>query len=288
MQNERLIHAVSLSGLVKRFWKAAVLTWCLVILEALALVFIPLIIGWTIDGLLQKDTKGLFQLAGACGFLLFVGAGRRFYDTRAYSRIYRIVAHEVVAREMEKRSPVSTVSARLQLFREFIHFLEMSMPEVIQQCVRLIGTMGIIILIDLKVAAYCLAAALLTGIIYAVTDKRIYSLNKGRNGEFEKQVDILNKKETSTVKKHLKSLTLWEIRLSDLETINYSIIWIALSAVLLLTVYTMATSGLASTGEMLSAVMYMFGFVESILAFPIYYQEVIRLREISNRLSSSR
>jgi len=218
--------------------------------------------------------------------LLVIGSGRRFYDTRAYARVYRKVAHEVVIREKEKQSPVSAISARLQLFREFIRFLEMSVPDLINQCVNLLGTLGIIILIDLKVAAYCLAAALLTAGIYAVTDKRIYKVNNGLNNEFEQQVDILDNMEGSRVKDHLKSLKRWEIRLSDLETINYSIIWTALSAVLLLTVFTMAVSGKASIGEVVSAVMYVFGFMESILVFPMHYQQVIRLREISNRLSS--
>jgi len=285
MQNEQSFFTISLKGLFMRFWKNASLTWGLVLLESMALVLIPLLIGRAVDGLLHKNTAGLFQLAGICGFLFFVGSCRRFYDTRAYARVYRIVANEVVTKENNNQSSVSTISARLQLFREFIQFLEMSTPDVIQQCVNLIGTLGIIILIDLKLALYCLVAAFLTALIYAVTDKRIYSLNKGRNSEFEKQVDILEKMESRSLKKHLKFLTLWEIRLSDLETINYSIIWIFLSIVLLFTVFTMTLSQNTSTGEVLSAVMYVFGFVESILVFPIYYQQIIRLREISDRLS---
>jgi len=75
-----------------------------------------------------------------------------------------------------------------------------------------------------------------------------------------------------------------QIKISDLDTKNFSLIWIALSLVLSFTVYEITTSGSSSLGQIVSAVMYVFGLIESMVAFPIYYMETIRLQEIAGRL----
>ena len=109
-------------------------------------------------------------------------------------------------------------------------------------------------------------------------------LNQGQNDEFEGQVDVLASNSRKQAKAHFKNLTIWNIRLSDLETINFSLSWAILSAVLLVSVILVATSASASFGQVISIVMYVFGFMESVMTFPLYYQQVIRLQEIASRL----
>ncbi|MCG8459225.1 MAG: hypothetical protein MI919_23355, partial [Holophagales bacterium] len=77
----------------------------------------------------------------------------------------------------------------------------------------------------------------------------------------------------------------WRIKLSDLETLNFSLIWIALACLLVFTVAIVTSAGEASFGLIVSAVMYVFGFTESVLALPLYFQQLIRLREITTRLA---
>ena len=108
---------ITLNKLVKRFWKKTSLTWILVLLEGIFLILIPLVIGWAIDDLMQNKIKGIIQLAALCFFLLIIGAGRRFYDTRIYSRIYRVVCNEMTLREFRRETSVSKISARTNLLR---------------------------------------------------------------------------------------------------------------------------------------------------------------------------
>ena len=96
----------SVSNLIRRYWRRTAVTWGLVLFEALALVAMPAVIGWSMDDLLNDRVNGVIMLGGLCLVLLFVGAARRFYDTRAYAHIYRTVADELVAEEREKRTPL--------------------------------------------------------------------------------------------------------------------------------------------------------------------------------------
>lgn len=276
---------LSLANLLRRFWRKSLLTWVLVLLEGIALVLMPLAIGWAVDDFMNGRYDGISLLGGLCLLLLIVGSGRRFYDTRAYAAIYQTVAGELVEQEKSKRTDLSRTSARVKLFAEFIDFLEESLPAILHQLIALGGTLLIILFINIKVLMMCLLCIFLTALVYTFSSRRIYNLNQGGNNEFEKQVDILKNGDRASTGRHFKRLMRWQIRLSDLETINYSLIWLFLSAVILFTIYAVTSSGNSSFGQIVAAVMYVFGFTESLLAFPLYYQQMVRLQEISARLN---
>jgi ABC-type bacteriocin/lantibiotic exporter with double-glycine peptidase domain len=262
------------------------LTWILVILEGASLVAMPLAIGWAVDDLIEKEYPGVIKLGCISLFLLFVGAGRRFYDTRAYAKVYKVMANELVKNEQQQKTPLSKVSARVNLFTEFIHFLENSIPGIIHQFINLFGTLIVIAFIDYRILIACMIAIIITTIIYSFSEKRIFRLNKGGNDEVEKQVDILKSANEDQTHNHFKSLMNWQIKLSDLETINFSLIWMLLTGVLVYSIIAVTSSGNASYGIIASTIMYVFGFIESIISFPLYYQQLIRLQEIASRLAN--
>ena len=191
MPNKQTAPKISVKALITRFWKKTMLTWTLVIMEGLCLLFMPLVIGWAVDDLMDGQFKGMIQLASLCMVLLIVGAGRRFYDTRAYSDIYRQVSNELVGYENSRRTSVSKISARANLFTEFIEFLEKSLPDIINHFIGLVGTLFIIAFININVFGVCMAGTVVIVIIYLISQSRILKLNKGQNDEFERQVDVI-------------------------------------------------------------------------------------------------
>jgi len=275
---------ISLKGLIKRFWKKTIWTWSLVFLEGSAMLMFPLVIGWAVDDLISKSFTGVFQLAGLCLGLLIVGAARRFYDTRVYGTIYKTVSNEMVCRQIDSQTNISKIAARTNLFSEFIEFLENSVPGLFSHLIGLVGTLVIISFIDIRIFLACLAGAAITSIIFYFSQNKMLYLNKGQNDEFEKQVDLISSHDRSKIKTHFSLLTRWNIRLSDLETINFSLTWVALSFALLFTIVVAGSSETATFGQVITIVMYVFGFIESILTFPLYYQQTIRLQEIASRL----
>ncbi len=279
------VEKITLGGLVRRFWKKTALTWMLVFTDGLLYLLFPLLIGRAVDFLLKDSFRGLWELAVLCGMVLLTGAGRRFYDTRAYAGIYETVSNELVARETARESNVSVIAARTNLFTEFVEFLENSLPDIITQLIGFVGTLVIIAFISLPVFGICLGGAVLTLVIYSLSEKKITSLNKGQNDEMERRVDVLTTGEPTRIAGHFKSLMRWNIRLSDLETVNFSLVWIAQASVLLGSIAVTVSSSTEGYGRIIALVMYVFGFIESVMTFPLYYQQLIRLREIGNRLS---
>jgi len=77
----------------------------------------------------------------------------------------------------------------------------------------------------------------------------------------------------------------WNIKLSDLETMNYFVIWAGVIAVFIYTPITVISAGVLSYGLVFSIIMYVFDYIGSIVSFPLFIQQAIRLKEISARFA---
>lgn len=277
---------ISLRHLVSRFRWQIMATWLLVVAEAGLMLMFPLLMGTAIDGLLERMYYGLYLL-GAVGLAtVLVGGIRRFYDTRLYSRIYCSAAEQIVEQQRDRNADVSVISARTGMATELVEFLETSFPIMVDCVIGLAGALVMIWLLHAKVLVGCLAATGVVAIIYASTQQTTYTLNKRANDETEKRVDVLSSGSPRAVSTHFQRVMRWNIHLSDLETINFSLSWLAMIAVLLFAVVATIQSGAATQGKVLSILMYVFGYIESVIAMPLFYQQFVRLQEISHRLAA--
>ena len=76
----------------------------------------------------------------------------------------------------------------------------------------------------------------------------------------------------------------WNIKLSDLETINFSIAWIFMMGFLVWSIIISVEGGNVQYGAVFALVMYIFQYIESVVSLPFFYQQWLRLGEISERL----
>lgn len=260
------------------------LTFFLIFLEvALALLF-PLFIGFAIDGALKSNYGGAIQL-GVLGLVaMVVGGGRRVFDSRFYAKVYQQLGTETISGMDDQNA--STKSARLGMIEELVEFMENSMPEIINNVIGLIGVVIIIGTINLKVFIGSLIATILILVIYWISSNRTIRLNKAYNDELENQVDIISSKEKQALAGHLKGMMKWNIKLSDLEALNFSVSWIIMTLFLVGSIIVAVEDGISSYGALFALIMYAFQYMESVGSLPLYYQNWLRLREIMSRLKS--
>ena len=275
----------SINSLLLRFRWKILFTFALVTLEALTGILFPLLIGIAIDGLLEDSIDGVLYLSIAGVAALIVGSARRFYDTRIYSGIYCRITPEMIQNETNKDASVSRISARTGLLTEFVEFLENSMPEMINALISVVGILAIIATLNIDVFFACLSILGLIVFIYTITGKFNYKLNTKYNNQLEKQVDVLTARDSIAIKSFYQELMRWNVKLSDLETINYFVIWVGVIAVFIYTPITVIGAGILSYGLVFSIIMYVFDYTGSIVSFPLFIQQAIRLKEISARLA---
>lgn len=276
---------ISLRSLFGRFkWKIS-WTLTLVLLESLLDLLFPLFIGFAINGLLAQSYMGVIQLATLGFALLIIGSGRRYYDTRTYAAIYTTTASEMVEQEHERKTAVSAIAARATLLTEFVEFLENSLPLIITSLIGIVGILLIIVTLNLSVFAACLALLILMVLVYLTTAKKNFQFNQNYNDQLEKQVDSLASKDFPLIKTHFNTVMRWNIKLSDLETLNYAIIWLGIIGLLAYAPIAVVQSGVTNYGLIFSILIYVFQYIEGIITLPYFIQQLIRLQEISQRLS---
>ncbi len=268
---------------LKRFRGRLCFTFTLVLLEASGWLLFPLAIGRAIDSVLADSTRGLYELAGLGVVTMAVAICRRVVDSRFFARIYTRLSEELVTRQSD--SSTSTRTARLGMLREVVEFLENSLPSLITQVIGLAGTVLILSALNLPIFIGCLVVTGATVILYGLTGRWTTRYNEGFNNEYEQQVDIVDSGDPQRLAQHVRSMMRWNIKLSDLEAANFGVIWIFMIGLIVFSVRT-AAENTVQYGEVFAIVMYVFQFIESIGMLPFYYQEWLRLREISGRLAA--
>ena len=269
-------------ALLKRFAGRFALTMSLVVLEAAGWILFPLFIGRAIDSVLADSTRGLYEFGALALATMLIAIVRRLVDSRAYARIYVSLGEEMVG--VDEESDTSTRTARLGMLREIVEFFENSLPALVNSLIGLAGTVLILWLLNVPVFLGCLVVAVATVTLYALTGRLTTRYNEGFNDQYERQVDAVHSGDPRRLREHLRAMMRWNIRLSDLEAANFGINWVFMTGLLVFAVAAAAEETL-EYGAVFAIVMYVFQFVESMLGIPLYYQQWLRLREITGRLA---
>ncbi|MEM8894372.1 MAG: ABC transporter six-transmembrane domain-containing protein [Bacteroidota bacterium] len=268
---------------VKHRWSFLLMLF-LVLVDAGLSVLYPLFIGFAIDDVIIREYTGAVLLGGLGLLTLVIGSGRRFYDSRFYAKLYR---HQGLEVGKSKDQPTSAKTAHLGFLREVVEFFENSMPEIVNSTIGLIGTLLIIATIDLNIFLGCLLILFIVVMIYGFSQGSIVRYNGAYNDEQERQVTALSEDSPILLHHHLWKLMQWNIKLSDLETLNFSLTWLVMMAFLVYSIISAVGQGDVTHGAIFSLVLYIFQFMESVSIMPLFYQHWLRLTEIIKRLNST-
>ena len=183
-----------------------------------------------------------------------------------------------------KNEPTSKKSARLSMIEEVVEFMENSLPELIGSLIGIIGVVVLIASLNMQVFLWSLAATFLVFFIFYLSRNRTIRFNSGYNDEIEQQVNTIDAEDKALLDTHLKKLMTWNVKLSDLEALNFSLSWMILISFLVTSIILGAGDANITYGALFSLVMYVFQYNESVTALPFYYQTWLRLSEIRQRL----
>ena len=275
-------HSMQITSILKQYRLKFGLTLFLILAEAGLMILFPLFIGNAIESAIDESSAGAIYL-GLLGLAtLIVGVGRRAFDSRFYALVYESIGTGAISK-MKNNVP-SKKSARLGMVRELVEFLENSLPELISNVIGLVGVVFIIATLSLNVFYASLMVTIIVFVVYRITSKRTLHLNKSSNDEFEKQVDVISKNDPQELRSHLKKMMKWNIKLSDLEAINFSVSWIVLIVFLVASIVISVGDGITQYGALFALIMYVFQYIENVINLPFFYQNWLRLREITERL----
>lgn len=276
---------LSVGVLIRRFWGRIAITWGLTLLETALFALLPLLIGHSIDGLLNDDWDAFINLLSVLGVLLVAATARRVYDTRAYGTMRVALGKAQAARGTG--DTVSVVNARVLMGRELVDFLETTAPQSMAALVQVIVSVIILLSFHNALALSAGGAAVLMLLIYGVFAGGFFRLNGALNAVSEDQVKVLEGRNPRAIGVHFARLRRQEVRLSDMESIVYGLIFLVLLVMLAYNLWFAATQLGASPGQIFSVVAYSQEFLQAAVMLPFALQSLTRLSEISERISQS-
>lgn len=258
-------------------------TILLLLVESVIGILLPLFIGFAVDGAIQSDFNAVYQLGGLSLALILIGGFRRLYDSRFYAKLYIQMSNRLIN---NKGNPmeVSVKTARLNMLTEITEFMENQIPELLQHSIGLVGVAFIILSLNLNIFLCAASAGILVMIVYWLSSKKTIQHNRNLNNEMEAQVQIVTNNYQQALQQHIRKLTQLNIKLSDLETINFSLSWLLMSVFLLLSIVIAVAGGVVQYGALFALIMYVYQYIESVVSLPLYYQQWLRLKEIYGRL----
>ena len=253
----------------------------LILMDAGLSVLFPLFIGFAVDDALIHQYQGA-MLLGFLGLVtLMLGAGRRLMDSRVYAKVYEELGFKIGTRS---ETPMSTKSAHLGFLSELVEFFELSVPEILNALISLIGTLLLIFTINQSVFWGCLITLIMVAMIYGFTQRHTLRYHAAYNEEMENRVAALSEDSPIALHWHLRKAMKWNVKLSDLETLNFSVSWLFLISFLVLSIIGVAGEPHLSHGTLFALVLYLFQFIEQVVTLPMFYQQGLRLSEILKRL----
>lgn len=274
---------LSVGRLFRAFWWQILVTWVLTLLETALFALLPLLIGWSIDGLMKGEAGAFRWFILTVTGLMVIATLRRLYDTRVYGTIRVELGRIQAARSAAE--PVSIRNARVLMGRELVDFLEKTAPEAMEALVQVIVAVAVLLSFHGYLAANSAGALVLMLLIYTVAAPRFFRLNGALNEASEGQVAALDSHRPRRIAAHFMRLRRQEVRLSDTESVVYGLIFSVLLVMLSFNIWFAATRLGASTGTIFSVVAYSQEFLQSAVQLPVALQALTRLREISERIS---
>ena len=276
---------LTLRTLLRLFWFKITVTWALTLLETGLWVILPLLLGFTIDGLLIGDFGPFWQMIGVLVGLVLVAVVRQLIDTRIFGTM-RVELSQVLA-ERNRGLSVSALNARVLMAREIVDYLEQEMPVLMAAVVQLLASVVILFTFHWALTLSATMAGAIMLCVYARFHGRFFRLNRAINTRAEKQVRILETRTGPAFGRHLRMLRHWEVRLSDTEALVYGVIYAVL---MLLVVFNLGFTALimaASAGAIFAIVTYSWEFMDAAFNLPQALQQWSRLSEIIERINKS-
>ncbi len=260
-------------------------TYILFSLEMAGNLLRPLFLGIAINDLMKGSYRGLILLSVVHLVWLIIGTIRHRLDTRTYSAIYTSLVTKFLSRRYS-RSDVSKLSAHSTLAREFVDFLEFDLVYVMEAVYSIVGSLLLLFFYDTAVVMVCLGILLPVIAFSYFYGKKMYTLNRQKNDELEKQVDTISSGDNRLIHQHYENLRKWQIRISDQEAWNFGLMEIMVMVVMCLSLLiTNKTMGAGiEAGSLVGIYSYIQRFVSGLDTIPYTVQRLSSLNDITRRI----
>jgi len=275
-----------------RFKGGITLALSLVLIEKVAWIIEPTVLGDVIDAMIGAHG---FPAFGPALFpvLLWVfifslnsgvGAYRRSRSEKIFLNIYCELATSIAVNTRDQKLSPSKATARAELSREYISFFQYRIPEIIEQGIDIFGTIIALSLFDWRLSVVCLCMVVPLTFISYFYSKKISVCQKHFHDSREDAYNIFVTQDPEKVRQYCNRMAQWQQRIANWGAFNFGVVRIFLLGIFLVILYIAIGFDNFSTGNIYSITAYVWTFVTSSEYLPEQLESWTSIRDISSRL----
>lgn len=284
-----------LTDLFRAYRWPIIMTLGLVVIENIAWIVEPSLFGPVLDALISVAQKepGATALApvlfwsAAFAINSGVGALRRSVDPRIYLRVYADIAAEVVRVGQVQNLPTNVTTARAELCREFIYFLEYRVPETIEQAIAIAGALIGLAFFDYRIALACGVVIAPILLIRRVYSRRVLGLQREVHDRLETAFETFEGRDPEEVRAYYLAVAGPQQRIANWGAASFGLMRLVLLGVFLVVLFVAIDLDDFSTGQLYSIVAYLWTFVTSSEYLPELLESWTSTQDLSRRLRAS-
>jgi len=252
------------------------------LLTELSILLQPLLLGKSIDGLINGSYLWLILLATSYCLSNFFNYKRMVYDTKVYTKIY----NDIVFRFLGKSDlDDSTKIARTDMANDIVHVLEGYVHYYIATIVTVIGSISFIYSENYKVGILVSIAFIFILLSVTLLFKKIKQSIILRNNNEENKVKALQQGYEQSVSffNRRRKLSIFE---STLQGKNWFLVNFIKQVFLIIAIILLVTTSKVITiGSVITVYSYVNNFLMALMSIPIAVEMYSRLSDILRRIN---
>ncbi len=171
-----------------------------------------------------------------------VGAFRRVYDTRTYTKMFANLSSDVVSRQLAQGEDLSKVAARSAMAWHNIEFFQYNVPEFLEQLIAVGGAVIALGLFDwrLTVVGSVLIVFVAVGSKYYMNS--LSGIQSTLHDQYEDEFNVFGTREPAKIRSYYSNIADLEIKYSVRSTLSYGVVRFFLLIMFLSTLYILDRS----------------------------------------------
>jgi len=216
-----------------------------------------------------------------------LGAFRRVYDTRIYTKMFAKLSSDVVARQLAQGEDLSKVAARSSMAWHNIEFFQYNVPEFLEQLVAVAGAVIALGIFDwrLTVVGGILILLVLLGSKFYMS--LLLKIQVKLHDRYEDEYNTFSTRDPGKIRAYYNDIADLEITYSERSTISYGVIRIALLFMFLSTLYISIDLDRFTIGSLYSIIAYVWSFVTATEYIPYLSEKWVALKDASRRITAT-
>jgi len=236
-------------------WVWIVAVYGILLFELIIIGLLPYLLGKAVDAVLAEEYRDFWLYLAALIIGLIVGVSRRAFDTRAFMKVWCNAAIETVRKLVDSGMKTTTIINRSDLVYRYVGFFENTIPRTTHCFVDIIISLIMIWIVIpwTGCAVTGLTVITITTSYYLAcwekrVDVRIQASREKINHAIEHKRDANIKTGYHELRKH-------QVRLSDIDSINWGIVDVAEVTSKVLIIFALAQQG-HTVGTIMATITY--------------------------------